>query len=111
MKTNDPDISIKSTIITVVDAPEVSLGADEEAGELLLHFYRSLGWNGSDLLDPCKVRTTKEVFDRLYRQMNERCLDATGLGMFMVNKGPGTEDYIPAGKVHLLEGWIIPNPE
>jgi len=27
----------------------------------------------------------------------------------MVNKGPGTEDYIPTGKVYLYEGWITPS--
>jgi len=32
--------------------------------------------------------------------------------MYMVNRGPGTEDYIPENKVYLFEGWIKPaNPE
>ena len=94
--------------ITIVDAPDVSLASGEKAGELLLHFYRALGWNGEDILDPCKVRTTKEVYSKLYDQMLERCPEPIGIGMFMVNRGPGTEDYIPPGKVYLLEGWITP---
>ena len=98
-----------ATTITVVDAPEVSLAPDEKAGELLLHFFWALGWNGEDFLDPCKVRTTKEIYDRLYDQIYERCSDPVGVGMFMMNSGPGVESYIPPGKVWLLEGWIKPS--
>ena len=97
--------------IIVVDAPEVSLAPEEKAGELLLHFFRALGWNGEDFLDPCKIRTTKKIYDRLYNQMYERCPDPVGVGMYMVNRGPGVDDHIPTGKVYLLEGWIIPAPE
>ena len=95
-------------IITVVDAPEVVLSEGEKAGDVLLKFYRGLGWNGDDCLDPCKVRTTKTVFDYLYDLMFNRCPDPVGVGMFMVNSGPGTESYIPPGKVYLLEGWTTP---
>jgi len=98
----------KANPIAIVDAPEVSLAEGEEPGDLLLHFYRALGWNGDDLLDPCKVRTTTEVFNRLHSQIYELCPDPVGVGMFMVNKGPGTEENIPTGKVYLLEGWIKP---
>jgi len=95
-------------IIAIVDAPEVILTKDENAGDVLLNFYRALGWNGDDFLDPCKIRTTKEVYNRLYDIMYEKAPDAVGVGMFMVNRGPGTEDYIPPNKVYLLEGWITP---
>ena len=97
-----------ATIIIVVDAPKVSPVADEKPGEILLHFYRALGWNGNDFLDPCKIRTTKEVYDDLYNQIFERFPDAVGVGMHMVNSGPGVESYIPAGKVYLFEGWTKP---
>ena len=96
-------------VITVVDAPEVSLSEDEKAGEALLKFYRALGWNGKDKLDPCKIRTTKDVFNGLTNVMYNRCPDYLAVGMAMVNVGPGTEDYIPPGKVYLLEGWITPD--
>ena len=109
MKDNSDVIAKNATTITIVDAPEVSLAPDENAGDILLHFYRALGWNGDDLLDPCKIRTTKDVYNRLYDQMFERCPDSLGVGMFMVNRGPGTEDYIPPGKVYLLDGWAKPS--
>ena len=97
-----------AAIIIVVDAPKVALAAGEKAGELLLHFYRALGWNGNDFLDPCKIRTTQEVYDGLYNQAFERFPDAVGVGMYMVNSGPGVESYIPPGKVYLFEGWTKP---
>jgi len=101
-------VTNKAHPITVVDAPEISLTEGEEVSNILLHFYRALGWNGNDLLDPCKIRTTQDVYNKLYDQMRERCPDYISVGMFMVNRGPGVENYIPAGKVYLLEGWIEP---
>jgi hypothetical protein len=95
-------------IIIVVDAPEIVLDEGEKAGDVLLKFFMALGWNGEDYLDPCKIRTTQAVYDRLYNTMYEKCPDPVGVGMHMVNRGPGTENYIQPGKVHLLEGWIKP---
>jgi len=98
----------QSTTITVIDAPEVILADDEKAGDALLKFYRELGWNGEDYLDPCKIRTTKAVYNNLYDVMYDRCPDPVGIGMLMVNRGPGTDDNIPPWKVYLYEGWITP---
>lgn len=94
--------------ITIIHAPEVNLTDDETASEALLKFYRALGWNGDDYLDPCKVRTTKDIYNNLYDVMFDRCPDPIGVGMLMVNSGPGVDDCIPTGKVYLLEGWITP---
>ena len=102
------NITGNKQIIAVVDAPEVSLTESEKAGDALLKFYRALGWNGDDYLDPSKIRTTKAVFDRLYDIMLEKFPDTTAVGMHLCNSGPGTEDYIPANKVYLLEGWTSP---
>jgi hypothetical protein len=99
---------VNKQTITVVDAPEIALLEDEKAGDALLKFYRALGWNGDDKLDPCKVRTTREVFSNLFEVMRSGCPDTMSVGMMMVNIGPGTNDYIPPGKVYLLEGWITP---
>jgi hypothetical protein len=46
--------------------------------------------------------------------MGRRQLSGAALTAKMIKKrvaGPGTEDYIPAGKVYLLEGWVTPEPE
>ena len=108
MGTNDVATTNSTATIIVVDAPEVSLAANENPTELLLHFYRALGWNGNDILDPCKIRTTQEVYNHLYKQMYERCSNPIGVGMFMMNRGPGVDEHISTGTVHLLEGWTKP---
>lgn len=95
-------------VVSIVDTPEVTLSADEKAGDVLLKFFRALGWNGEDMLDPCKIRTTKAVYDNLYDVMFDRCPDPVGVGMLLVNRGPGTDDYVPPNKVYLLEGWVTP---
>lgn len=108
MKTKEIGLGKNAAIIAVVNAPQVSLAENEEAGELLMHFYAGLGWNRDDFLDPRKVRTSEDIYNRLFNQMRERCPDSLGIGMFMVNKGPGVDNSVPPGKVHLLEGWITP---
>ena len=101
-------MSMKKQIITIVDAPQISLEEDEKAGEALLKFFRALGWNGDDYLNPCKIRTTKDVYNRLYDVMYDKCHDAMGVGLLMVNNGPGTDDFVPPEKVCLYEGWLTP---
>ena len=93
-------------IITVVDAPEISLEENELAGDALLKFYRALGWNGTDYLDPCKVCTTHDVYQWLYAIMIEKCPDPVGVGMAIVNRGPSVDAYVPPEKVYLHEGWF-----
>ena len=98
-------------IITVVDAPEVSLSEDEKAGDALLKFYHALGWNGGDTLDLCKIRTTKEVIKHLYEIMcgkNPDPIFIMRVCTTLVNIGPSVDDYVPPGKVYLYEDWIIP---
>lgn len=98
----------KREIAAIVDAPEIILTEDEKAGDVLLKFYRALGWNGEDILDPCKVRTTKSVYNQLYDLMCEKCPAPIAVGMAMVNKAPGIDDDIPPNKVYLLNNWISP---
>ena len=95
-------------IITVVEAPEITVTEDDNAGDILLNFFRALGWNGDDYLDPSKIRTTKEVYDQLYDLTLKKCSDPVSVGMHMVNSGPGVENYIPTGQVWLYEGWTKP---
>jgi hypothetical protein len=94
-------------IVSVIDAPAISLDESEQAWEVLLKFYRALGWNGLDDVEPCKVRTTRAVYLHLYDLICEKCPDKETVGMTMVNIGPGVDEDIPPNKVYLLEGWII----
>jgi len=101
-------MSSEKQTTTIVDAPNVTLADGQNAGDLLLNFYRALGWNGKDSVDPRKVRTTEAVYNRLCNQMYELRPDAIVVGMFMCNRGPGTDADIPVGQVYLYEGWITP---
>ena len=98
-------------IIAVVEAPEISLDDSELAWEALLKFYRAIGWNGHDFLDPCKIRTTEAVYKRLYDVMFDKCPDGLAVGSFMVNKAPGVDADVPDNMVFLLDGWIKPAGE
>jgi len=108
MQDDDSLKNKQSTNFTIVDAPDISLAEGENAGEVLLHFFRALGWNGDDYVDPSKIRTTHDVYYRLYDLMYEKVPNAISVGFHMVNRGPGVDDHIPQDKVHLLDGWIIP---
>ena len=96
-------------IVAIVNAPEISLTEDEKAGDVLIKFYRALGWNGEDILEPCKVRTTEEVYKRLYDLMYEKYSDSIAVGLAMVNKAPGVDYDLLPDKVYLLDGWTRPS--
>ena len=94
-----------------VQTPVITLDESELAGDALPKFYRALGWNGEDMLDPKKIRTTKAVYERIHAIMLEKIppgTDPAGVGMLMVNYGPSVDDNIPEGKVHLYKGWTFP---
>jgi len=97
----------KPGIVAIVDAPEPRLADGENAVDVLLNFYRDLGWNEVDTLDPRRVKTTKEVYDNLHNLMRENHPCGVGVAMAMMDKGPSV-DRVQANKVILSEGWILP---
>ena len=86
----------------VVDAPRIFLTGDETAVDVLIKFYYALGWNGKDALDPCKIRTTNDIYNMLYDLMFEKYPDSLSVGMAMMNKAPSVDKNVPPNKVHLL---------
>jgi len=74
----------------------------------LARFYRELGWNGEDFLDVKKVRTTKAIFEEMTEAFHAKDPTNLGIGIFIVNVGPGVDEDLPAGKVKLLKDWVIP---
>jgi hypothetical protein len=95
----------KSDITAILLAPEMDIDKAENAGDILLSFYRALGWNGKDLLDPRRIRTTKAVYMGIFSAMKEKYPDPA---VAMVNWGPGVDAEIPPEKVYLLKGWTEP---
>ena len=90
----------------ILDAPKITLDEDEKAGDGLLKFYRALGWDGENILDPCKIQTTKAVYTKLYDLMFEKCPDSLTIGHSLMNLSSGVDEDIPPNKVYLLDGWI-----
>jgi len=93
----------------IVDVPTIISHEADKVGMVLLDFYKGLGWNGNDFLDPCKIRVSQAIYDELYNVMYEKYPCSVSVGMFMVNKAPSVDDSIPFGKVHLLDGWVSPS--
>ena len=98
----------RNEVAAIVDAPIVSTEGVEDAGDVLLNFYRALGWNGTDNFDVRKVRTTEAVYNRLLEAIKEIYPNNDGAAALMVHAGPGVDDDVPPNKVRLLKGWTIP---
>ncbi|MGI2295575.1 hypothetical protein [Paenibacillus sp. GXUN7292] len=91
-----------------IDVPQIEVeGYVGETAAFLSQFYRLLGWNGHDELNPrCVV-----VNDRWWVEVAERLAlgkDAEDKWI-MMNYGPSGRSEIPYGKVRLLPGYVTSN--
>ena len=99
-------------IENILTAPTIRLEEGQEAEEILLNFFKDLGWNPKlNGLKPSKIRTSKMVFDTLLIAICEKSAHPANVGAFMVDKGPSVDDDIPINTVYLLEGWLLPLDE
>ena len=75
--------------------------------DILLNFYKQLGWNGEDLLNPMKVLLNKADWENLCdRIMQSADIDKRiTAGFLWMNNGPSASENVPVGKVHLLDKW------
>jgi len=97
----------KSEILEKVSAPAPRLEAGQQARDILLNFFKDLGWNPeTHTVDPNKIKTTKEIYNSLYDAIYEIVPDPIGVGMLLVNRGPSVTENIKPGTVYLLHGWI-----
>jgi hypothetical protein len=97
---------IRPEIEAFVDVPVIDTEAAENAGDILLNFYRNIGWNGDDALDVRKVRISKRVYNNLIEAMKEKCTEHSNLSEIIVTYAPGVDSDIPSNKVYLLKGWV-----
>jgi hypothetical protein len=101
---------MSNKVISVVDAPIISRDEGEKEAYTLFEFYKSLGWNGKDRLDPCKILVSKNVLSWLYEVVYEKLFESMSI-MAIIDiskKTPSVSADVPQGKVHLLEGWVAP---
>lgn len=100
--------------VTIRKVPIPELTA-EEPGERILEFYKKIGWDGQSVIDPMKVRVTREDHTNIYLREVEHALNTIkdvspadiklGIGFLWMNSGPSCEGETP-GMVELLPGWI-----
>jgi hypothetical protein len=102
-----------STIVR--DMPNTNLNADgdmQEAVKRLKGFFEQLGWNeGSQIIDPCKIKISRKDYDRLADELMSNASnpdDKASLGFLWINYSPSVGDDVEEGKVKLLDGYLTP---
>ena len=93
----------------LVDVPMIIVEDNDNPTSVLVKFYKGLGWNGDDLLNPQKVRTTREVIEGLGEVMQIEPATIQDVNISLLDIGPGNDEDIPSGKVKLLDGWVVPD--
>jgi hypothetical protein len=82
----------------------------DDTSEVLVNFFKDLGWDERKEVDPTKVKMAKEDINLLVQHMMNFGTDVSekaAIGMLFVNKGPSSSESVPKGKVLLEEGWIV----
>jgi len=95
-------------VLSIIDAPIVVLANDGNPAEALVKFYKDLGWNPGDYINPKKVKVAKDVYDNIISTIHENCSFYDYIEEFVVNLSPSLDEEVPPGKVYLLKGWTMP---
>lgn len=78
--------------------------------EVLVNFYKDLGWDGKKEVVPMKVKLSekdnKSFMNHIMGYSEDRN-ERIALGLFYINKGPSSRTGVPDGKVILESGWLI----
>lgn len=73
----------------------------------LLNFYKALGWDGEQIVDPTRVILNSADRKVLVEaEMDADPAHRVEINMFWMNSGPSSRTDIPRGKVLLQEGWV-----
>jgi len=97
----------KEDIIKTLDFSRLDIAEAQKPGDILINFFKALGWDSNKyILNPTKIKTTKEIYNALYDKIFEKVPDAVSVGMLMVNNGPSVDESLSAGQIVLLEGWL-----
>jgi hypothetical protein len=63
----------------------------------LVAFYKSLGWDGLQSLDPCDYELSQQDLDQMYEVMLD--MEYPRGGYLMMNNGPSGSPTVPKGFV------------
>ena len=97
----------KENIVKILNYDDLDIEETCEPAQILINFYKALGWDSDKyIINPSKIKTTKEIYNALYDKIFEKVPDAVSVGMLMVNNGPSVDESLSAGQIVLLEGWL-----
>jgi hypothetical protein len=92
----------------VVKMPKFEPVTQENMIEALFNWYRSLGWNGKDELDPKRIIISHTDWSEICKQYINAG-DSRG-GLFFMNYSPSSDEFkeekVKPGTVLLKDGWV-----
>ena len=95
------------TIARITPTPEITFEKEKLTSNALLNFYRALGWNKVDYLNPKKIRVSHETYKELLSKLRDETSNAKETEMFFVNYAPGVDECVPNEIVVMLDGWVL----
>ena len=89
-----------------MECPNTDPLAADSAEEYLIGFYRHIGWNGQDTLDPKKIVMSERQWQEIAASLNSlpREPGEMAAGFAWMNWGPSADKRVPYGKIDVREG-------
>lgn len=78
-------------------------------GDKLMNFYRDIGWDGKQEIEPMKVIINEGDWLKVVKKMESPGMtqdERIGAGLLLTNRGPSGSKKVKRGKVKLLKGWV-----
>jgi len=78
-------------------------------GDKLMNFYRDLGWDGKQEIEPMNVIVNEDDWLKLIKDMESAGMtkdERIGVGWMFTNRGPSGSSKVKHGRVKLMKGWV-----
>lgn len=78
-------------------------------GDKLMNFYRDIGWDGKQEIEPMNVVVNEDDWLKLVKDMESAGMtkdERIGAGWLFTNRGPSGSSKVKRGRVKLLKGWV-----
>ena len=75
----------------------------------LMNFYRDLGWDGKQEIEPMNVVINEGDWIKVVKKMESAGMtkdERIGVGLMFANRGPSGSKKVKHGRVKLLKGWV-----
>jgi len=104
MLIKDKCITQKRTIYTKL--PDIR---GKHPSERLMNFYRDIGWDGKQEIEPMKVIINEDDWLKVIKKMESAGMtkdERIGAGLLFTNRGPSGSKKVKRGRVKLMKGWV-----